>query len=292
MDTILIVDDEPQMLGLLEVILGAEGYHIETALDGTEAQSMIGQGGRKYSAILLDWVMPGMSGIELLRWIKEQPRFEFLPVIMHTAMTQPSRIREGIEAGAFYYLTKPTDHSVILSIVKVAVDDFNHMRSLLGKLQNCENPLNLMVEGTFRFRTIEEGEYLAVRIANSCPDPERVLPISELIINAIEHGNLRVSYEEKSRYLAEGVWYSVIEERLKGPEYAQKYVELKIQRHPEKLTVMIEDQGPGFDFQTYIKLDEARVFDNHGRGIALASSYLGVEYIGSGNKVRVTIPFV
>jgi hypothetical protein len=53
--------------------------------------------------------------------------------------------------------------------------------------------------------------------------------------------------------------------------------------------VLIEDEGPGFDYSRYVTLDESRVFDNHGRGIALAGSVLDLQFLGRGNKVLITI---
>jgi len=117
MSKILIVDDEPEVLRSLRILLESVNYHVLLANDGDEAIQILEQTGDQISAVILDWSMPTMSGIEVLRWIKLQPTFEYLPVIMHTGMKHPANIREGIESGAFYYLTKPTNGDVIISIV-------------------------------------------------------------------------------------------------------------------------------------------------------------------------------
>lgn len=274
------------------MVLGSEGYNFLLAYDGAEAKEILERDGDKCSAIILDWSMPRMSGIEVLRWIKEQPNLEYLPVIMHTAMKEPENIRQGIDEGAFYYLIKPTHGAVILSIVKAAIDDFHRIKSLVDKLHESENPLRLMIEGKFQFKTFEDGEYLAVRIANACPQPEKVLMISELLINAVEHGNLGITYAEKTEYLNKGMWNQIVNERLKQSTYSERYVEVNVHRNSDAMVVSIEDQGPGFDYKNYITLDEKRAFDNHGRGIAMTNAYLDVKYMGKGNKVVVTIPFV
>ena len=291
MDTVLIVDDDPTTLLLIKTILANEGYRFFTAVDGKEAQSLIQQEAHSITAIILDWEMPRMNGIELLRWLKERTEFEHTPVIMQTARDSAENIREGINAGAFYYLTKPVDRGVLLSIVQAAVVDFRSREKLLHAVKAKENPFGLLVDGTFCFRTLPEGEFLSVRIANASPAPEKVTVISELITNAIEHGNLGITYDEKTGYVTEGTWHAEVERRLALPEYREKYVQLHVEKHPSKFTVTIEDQGKGFDHTKYLDFDEARVFDNHGRGIAMAKCALEIQYLGMGNKVVVTIPF-
>ncbi len=290
MDTILIVDDNPDVVFLVRTTLEAEGYHCLTASDGLEAQALIEKMKEQITAILLDWKMPKMSGIELLRWIKSQPELKDIPVVMQTVLDKPEEIKEGIDAGAFYYLTKLTDPKLLLSIVKAAVSDFHQKKALLDKIKVGENPFALLVEGNFRFRTLADGEYLALGIANVCAAPEEVVAISELINNAVEHGNLGITYDAKTKYIEEDTFYAEIERRLALPKYARKYVEVRVKKSKDEMTVLITDQGPGFDFKKYLVLDESRVFDTHGRGIALANGLRDLQYLGTGNQVLITIP--
>ena len=291
-DTILIVDDDPAILLLIKTILADQGYRLLTAADGRQAQSIIKEKGGEITVLLLDWEMPYMNGIDLLRWLKDQREYERTPVIMQTAKEDPENIREGIEAGAFYYLIKPFNRDVLLSIVEAAVDDVHARRELLQKIQQTANPYDLLVEGVFRFKTLGDGELLAARIAKAAPVPERVMIISELMRNAVEHGNLGITYDEKTAILADGNLETEVDRRLKLPQYAEKYVEVQFRKLPTKLTVTIEDQGEGFDFTKYLGFDETRVFDSHGRGIAMTACELDVQYQGNGSSVTVTIPFM
>lgn len=70
--------------------------------------------------------MPQMDGIELLGKIKATLVLEQIPVIMVTATTDPASIQEGLDAGAYYYLIKPFEPKVLLSIVKAAVEQYHH----------------------------------------------------------------------------------------------------------------------------------------------------------------------
>ena len=291
MDTILIVDDNPDVLFLVQTTLEAEGYRCRTAADGVEAQALVKEMKEQITAILLDWKMPRMSGIELLRWIKSQAELADIPVIMQTVMDRPENVKEGIDAGAFYYLPKLTESKLLQSIVRAAVSDFRQKKALLDKIREGENPFALLVEGNFRLRTLAEGEYLALEIANACAAPETVVAISELINNAVEHGNLGISYDEKTEYIKLDTFYAEIDRRLAQPEYAEKYVHVRVKKGIDDMTVLITDQGPGFDFEKYLVLDESRVFHLHGRGIALANRFTDLQYLGTGNQVLITIPF-
>ena len=292
MDTVLIADDERDMLLMLETVIRDEGFDVLTAHDGAEALAAIKEHHAKISTIILDRKMPKLGGIEVMNWMRENMHTEHIPIIMHTGMATPEEIREGIEAGAFYYLTKSMDNTLLLSILRTAVSDYNYKRTLLQQLKESENPFRHLVEGQFRFRTLEEGEYLALRIAQACSLPDMAVAISEIFINAIEHGNLAITYDEKTEFLADGSWRSVVERRLASPQYAKTHVDITVRRTPEHVTILVRDCGDGFDFKKYLKLDESRVFDTHGRGIAIAKSYLELQFIDNGSTVLITIPLI
>ncbi len=291
-DSILVADDDPGIILLIRSVLGRGDYTIETASDGAVARTLIEAKPDRFSTILLDWEMPGMTGIELLRWIKAQPDLTDIPVILQTARDGVEQIAEGIDAGAFYYLTKPFDSRLLLSIVNAALGDYHSRISLARRLRDSQNPFHNLEEGLFRYRTLEEGEQLGVWIANSCPDPEKAMVLTEIMTNAVEHGNLGITYSEKSALVEERAWLTEVQRRLGLPEFSEKYVEVRLKRAAGQLTVVIEDQGAGFDFRKYLKFNPTRMFDNHGRGIALAGMSLGLEYEGRGNRARVTIPLV
>lgn len=290
MDTVLIVDDEPNLVMLTKRILEEEGFQVWSASNGREAQEFILSGKQQISTIVLDWTMPRMSGIQLLRWIKEQPEFRDIPVVMQTALATPAHIKEGIEAGAFYYLTKPTHREVLRAIVKAAVADYNHTRALLEKIKESENPFRFLTSGNFFFRTVEEGEYLALRFANASGNSGTVIGLSELLTNAVEHGNLGITYDEKTRLMQTGTWNEEVQRRLILPEHRTKVVRVSMTNSSDVLELLIEDEGSGFDYEQFLTLDEKRVFDNHGRGIAIAGMSLSLHYEGAGNRVRVRIP--
>lgn len=113
---ILVVDDVPQNVRLLEDILTAKGYQVITATSGAEALATIGSSDPEL--VLLDVVMPGMSGFDVCREIRANPELGFLPVILVTALDSTEDRVKGIEVGADDFLTKPVDMHELLARVK------------------------------------------------------------------------------------------------------------------------------------------------------------------------------
>jgi anti-sigma regulatory factor (Ser/Thr protein kinase) len=140
----------------------------------------------------------------------------------------------------------------------------------------------------FSLRTIDEARDVGTLLAGLCPDPvNTVVGLTELIVNAVEHGNLGITYEEKSELNALGRWYDELDRRLAMPEHASKSVDVAFERDEKEIRITIRDAGHGFDFQRYLDPDPGRVFDTHGRGIVIARrlSFDDLEYRGSGNEV-------
>ena len=118
-----------------------------------------------------------------------------------------------------------------------------------------------------------------------------VFGLTELLVNAVEHGNLGITYEEKTRLREQGRWEEEVASRLAAPEYAEKQVRVSYSRERDQIRVRIEDEGQGFEWQRYVDMDLERAFDTHGRGIAMSRmiSFDDVQYLGVGNTVEVTV---
>ncbi len=102
---ILIVEDEPGIVEMLDYNLKAAGFETGVAHDGDEAELALAE--RTPDAVLLDWMLPGVSGIELCRRIRRRPATRGLPIIMLTARGEESDRVRGLDSGADDYITKP-----------------------------------------------------------------------------------------------------------------------------------------------------------------------------------------
>lgn len=291
---ILVVDDEPLNLDIIKEFLTGKGqpYIVETATDGVEAMEMLEADTHRYDVILLDRMMPRMSGMEVLAKMSAHSELKYIPVILQTAKVAKEDILEGLKAGAYYYLTKPFTSDILHSVVKTAVKDRGFNKELIANLNITRSSVKLLNNANFQFRSLKDVRAISSLVACACDEPEKIaMGLSELMINAIEHGNLLIGYEEKSALRKQDKWEAEIARRLELPEFKDKYASLDLVNTEDGALFTISDQGSGFDWDEFMEFDTNRVMDNHGRGIAMANKlyFSKLEYKGNGNKVSVFV---
>jgi two-component system cell cycle response regulator len=123
---ILVVDDQPLNIRLMEAKLGGEYYEVRTAEDGMSALARMAE--EPPDLVVLDIMMPGMDGFEVCRRIKADAALQHIPVVMVTALNAPEERVRGLEAGADDFLTRPVDDVAL----------FARIRSLLRAKQTLD----------------------------------------------------------------------------------------------------------------------------------------------------------
>ncbi len=116
---ILVVDDDPGFARTLQLLLEGEGYEVEVAHSGAEAVTRLASGG-PFGLVVSDLAMPGMSGLDLLKTMRE--RWPRLPLIMMTAHSSIQSAVSAIQLGAFQYLNKPIEPDELLTQIDRALD--------------------------------------------------------------------------------------------------------------------------------------------------------------------------
>ena len=289
---ILAVDDEPILLELMAQIISNDACVVETATSVALAWDMLSQPGSDFSMVILDRLMPGMDGLELLRRIKADSRLAALPVVIQSAATSSEQISEGIDAGAFYYLTKPFVPKALQCIVRSVMADIELREEVSAQTARYTETLKLFTSAELRFSTLEDVSRVAGVLASMCPEPDTVSSgLVELLLNAVEHGNLGISYDEKKQLMFEDRWEDEVRHRLTMPEYAGLNATVSVQRGERALAFRITDQGKGFDWTDYLDIDPKRSLDPNGRGIAMSRrfSFASVDFEGVGNVVKATV---
>jgi CheY-like chemotaxis protein len=119
MEKLLIVDDEPDIVEVLRTYLEFEGYEVWTASNGVEALEMAAN---LPDAILLDAMLPQMTGWDVCAELKRRPDTLSIPVIIISARTQGEDLERGREAGAEYYITKPFDLLALRDTLEQALE--------------------------------------------------------------------------------------------------------------------------------------------------------------------------
>jgi len=286
---VLVIDDDALNRKLVEEILAPLALDLGMASNARQAFATMAE--TAPDLILLDRVMPGESGVDFLRRFRKDPRFSRIPVIMQTACASSRELREGFDAGAAYYVTKPLDHDLLRGVVRGALRTLT--RADTSEPEQPAHALRRMRQGSFEFRTLEEALDLAAQLGQLCPDPETaVMGLAELMVNAVEHGNLEISYAEKSSLCRAENWRQEVLRRLELPDYRRRVAQVSVERRGSVVRFEVRDQGPGFDWRKFMSFDPERAFDPNGRGIALAQqlAFSNLTYEEPGNVVVAEVP--
>lgn len=113
---ILLVEDESVIIELVTIYLVRHGYSVITISDGSQVMDTVKQ--EKPDLIIMDIMIPKVSGFELCRMIKSDPELKQIPVLMLSALVQKSEIEMGIRMGANIYMTKPFENSELLANIQ------------------------------------------------------------------------------------------------------------------------------------------------------------------------------
>ena len=127
---VLIVDSDAHARDALAAFLRQRGFRVWVAANGGEAQAMITY--RLPDLLLLDLILPGMSGIDLIRLLRHKRRTHLLPIIVVSSLSAPREIRNGLEVGADDYITKPADLSVVEARITALLRRDERLRKALS----------------------------------------------------------------------------------------------------------------------------------------------------------------
>jgi DNA-binding response OmpR family regulator len=119
---ILVVEDEPDIQDMIRILLERIGYEAIPVMNVPAAVEVL-RAPPLPDVVLLDLMLPGVSGLELLKQMREKTYFDKLPVVIVSALADPDKIREGLDAGADRYVTKPGIPSNLVNTVQALLRD-------------------------------------------------------------------------------------------------------------------------------------------------------------------------
>lgn len=117
---VLAVDDEPDVLMIVRTALQSEGFDVETAANGKDCLEIATE--NPPDLIILDVMMPGMSGFDVLKELKAEPATSTVPVIMLTGLSERDKMLEALSSGIDYYIVKPFDFNDLIGKVNQAME--------------------------------------------------------------------------------------------------------------------------------------------------------------------------
>ena len=230
---VLIVEDDRNIVLTLERTLGREGYEVRIARDGAAAKQEIAS--FKPDVVLLDWGLPDISGLDVLKWIRTRGR---LPVLMLTARDDVSDKVVGLETGADDYLTKPF-HTVEL-VARV--------RSLMRRVEPAEAPAQQIAYGPI---TVDPAERRASREGQE-------LELTRTEFDLLQHfvRNPRIVLTREA--LLQAVWGYQFEGYQRTVDTHIRRLRSKLEPEPEKPRFIHTVRGVGYRLQ-YEESGEAEV---------------------------------
>jgi DNA-binding response OmpR family regulator len=284
---ILIAEDQDALRSLLCRMLAREGFEPIEAKDGENAIQLYQT--LKPPVVVSDIMMPRMDGLTLLREIKKID--QGAAVILMTGHGNEEILLKALQGGATNFFKKPFNVRVLIrEIHKIFQYKVEAVRSYLY------SPFLVEESKSFALTTANAPYYPVVnQITLQLPcllaDAEILnmkIGIEEMITNAIEHGNLGISFAEKSAALEEGRLGDLLAERIARPGNAQKRVYISSLLTMSSFRITVRDEGPGFDWRNLPELLPENLLAYNGRGIFLTKIYYDeVIYNAAGNEVTL-----
>ncbi|MCH8156464.1 MAG: response regulator [Nitrospinae bacterium] len=285
---VLIVEDDPASRSYLKRTLESQDHQTRIAEDGLAGLQIF----KKWAPDLVfsDIKMPKMDGLELLEEIRKLNTDTI--IVMITAFGCEEFAMRALQSRANNLLKKPVRHAELLPLIKkyaAIVESIDITQKEFGAIIKPElnklidNHMNMVPRIVARM-VLETGKAF---------DKEKRLDIRlglvEILTNAIEHGNLGITFEEKAQALEENELELLYTRRLKDPKFVGRRVAIEFKPDKDGCEWVVTDGGDGFNWQKAIeRAKTGDILELHSRGVVIIQHHFDeVEYLGSGNKIRV-----
>lgn len=243
--------------------------------------------------VITDLFLSGGEGIALAKELRS--RHELCPVIVMAKDAPESAIVEALRVGAIDYLHKPiAEGELVQALYRAQHAAPGHLTDLSG-VSRWDQQITMDSEPAHAQGVIA---WLVKTTAAALPEIRRLHlrgALQELLLNAIEHGNLEISFREKQQALAADEYESLVNHRLAQPRLKQRQVVSSVRYEPEtkRAVYRITDEGAGFEWRSLLAKPQDAYSDDaeNGRGILLARSlFPDLTYNDRGNEVTFTMP--
>ncbi len=242
--------------------------------------------------VISDLKMKKMNGIQFIDIV--QKHNHDIPVIALTESNENSDIISAFRAGAKNVLKKPDKLDELEKIILPIIDIIEKRKSKIFNYKTIRyltEELNVTNDTSQIPVTVE---YLLQHLRGTSFNDRLVgleIALYEMLANAIEHGNLVISKEEKEEALAESRFDKLVEIRRHNPIYKNRLVRVKFNYNPTQVTISVTDEGEGFEWSKYLdEFSEINNFIHSGRGIFISKTYCDeLRYNNKGNQVTLII---
>ncbi len=282
---ILIIENDFISRSYLRELFSYCGYQCLTAYNATVGLDTYMS--QNPDVIVCNMFLPGMSGLEFLQQIRKTDQKTI--VILISSRTSERLAIQAFRLGANDFLKKPVQDNDILPI----------LQRISSQLENLPKPFvyGQIEEGkvVFTFNTEIDAPHNIVRRLINEINPEFFgedelisieIGLSELVTNAVEHGNLNISFQEKSQAMDTNSLSELYESRISDQRFSGRLVTVTYEFNQEECRWTIADEGDGFDISKVPDpTDSSNIEELHGRGIFMTRLFFdSLDYIGNGNQ--------
>jgi len=284
---ILVVDDESTIREQLVRYLNKSGYEAIEAGDGQSALELFQV--KLPDVVISDIMMPRMDGIALIEEIRSIKKNTI--IILMTGFGTEEILLKALRKGANNFFKKPFRFEEVVDFINHVIqyridedasaffsasltEETKHFKCLTGQMDM--NPIINQIAIHLK-NVFDEEEIINLKIG-----------IEEMITNAFEHGNLGISYNEKSEALGKGKFRELLTERLSDKANSKKFINIESRLTSDGFSVTIGDEGRGFDWESLPKPSAENILSYNGRGILITKVFYDeVEYNNKGNSVTL-----
>lgn len=286
------MDDAPDTRTILRALATRRGYDVIEAEDGAEGLKAAQT--QRPDLILLDIRMPNMDGLTALSEIREDD--PNVSVVIISAESDEATLEEALALGAANFVHKPFDAeevTFVLDRIYRAIEEEGSIQDVLQLVGRRATEISFPSDSTLLSKIVA---YLGRELTNNYPGYDIAitdvkLALYEALANALEHGNLEISFDEKSQAMEEpGGILDLIAARLADDRLGKRSIHLDVTYGTESVSYAIRDEGPGFDPELVLNKPVADTSALHGRGITLIRAYMDeVTWNASGNEIQITM---
>lgn len=285
---ILIVEEDFISRKYLSDLLSFSGFECYTAHNAAEGLDLYSK--VMPSVVVCSLTMHGISGLEFVKNLKQ--KYPFANVVFTASKSSENLVIQALRLGAVGYIKKPVQDSEILPLLE-SIDkriiDLSNPKDNYGSLSSGNLTFVFNTEYGAPSRIVDR---LMSELGDFFGEEDQLdiaVGLSELVTNAIEHGNLNISYQEKQKVAFDDRLDELYHNRLANNNLAKRKVTVKYEFSPQSCSWTIADEGDGFDCNAVPDptLNE-NIGNFSGRGIFITRQFFdSLEYLGKGNVVKV-----
>ncbi|WP_127717413.1 response regulator [Halobacteriovorax sp. HLS] len=288
MRKILLIEDDDEIVELIRSILKNELVEIIHVNDGSEGLETILEQHDNLDLVIVDRVLPGLDGIELLKKVRLSNKNIQTPIVMSTSSAKDDQVSQGIQAGAFYYLIKPLRKKSFLTVVNRAFNHIDNIRSGHKYYSSFRSGLSYFTNAQAKIKSHRNVLDLSFSLSFLFDDaPSAFRGIYELLLNSVEHGLYKLG-SGKSKLVDQNKYNDFLEQSENSTPLE---VNVSVSREGDTTKITIDDPGEGFAWENYLTLDPASSNSSSGRGIAYATQvcFDEITFNKKGNQVTAVM---